>query len=94
DHWVPALNCPYSWASEAGHILGIDQPFSATYTIHDGFIKFSLRSAKDGLDVSKIAEMFGGGGHEHAAGFSISDFSHFAFVKEEEGYFLQALESK
>ena len=32
---------------------------------------FSLRSTEDGLDVSEIASKFGGGGHKHAAGFSV-----------------------
>jgi len=40
-----------------------------------------LRSAKEGgLDVSEIAEKFGGGGHKHAAGFTIpmieADYFH------------------
>lgn len=90
-HWVPALNCPYSMASEAGNRLSQGHPFAATYTINDGSIKFSLRSQEDGEDVSKIAEMFGGGGHKHAAGFSISDFTHFAFVTKDEGYELSAV---
>jgi nanoRNase/pAp phosphatase (c-di-AMP/oligoRNAs hydrolase) len=32
----------------------------------------SLRSRDDGPDVSEIAKRFGGGGHEHAAGFRCS----------------------
>lgn len=35
--------------------------------------RYSLRSAKDGPDVSEIARVFGGGGHKHAAGFSHVD---------------------
>lgn len=72
-HEVPVANVPYFWASEAGNIMAVGHPFAATY--HDGSDgrrKFSLRSAKDGgLDVSEIAAKFGGGGHEHAAGFAI-----------------------
>ena len=37
----------------------------------DGYIKGSLRSSSDSLDVSKIARAFGGGGHVKAAGFKI-----------------------
>ncbi len=37
----------------------------------DGKIKGSLRSKKI-IDVSKVAEVFGGGGHKRAAGFEIS----------------------
>ncbi len=37
----------------------------------DGTIKASLRTTQPGVDVSKIAKYFGGGGHKKAAGFSI-----------------------
>ncbi len=37
----------------------------------DGTIKGSLRTTEPGVDVSKIAEFFGGGGHKKAAGFTI-----------------------
>ena len=33
---------------------------------------FSLRSREDGLDVSEIATLFGGGGHRNAAGFRLT----------------------
>jgi nanoRNase/pAp phosphatase (c-di-AMP/oligoRNAs hydrolase) len=32
---------------------------------------FSLRSTEEGLDVSEIAKLYGGGGHKHAAGFKV-----------------------
>lgn len=68
---VPILNAPYSWASDAGHIMSESQPFAACYyDTREGRI-FSLRSDKDGLDVSEIAVKFGGGGHKHAAGFKL-----------------------
>lgn len=71
-HTVPVANVPYMLASAAGHILGAGQPFAAVYFDQgDGQRKYSLRSAPDGLDVNKIAKGFGGGGHEHAAGFSV-----------------------
>lgn len=37
----------------------------------DGRIKGSLRTEKDGVDVSKMAKEYGGGGHKRAAGFNI-----------------------
>lgn len=40
----------------------------------DGAIKISLRS-KGPLDVSKIAQKYGGGGHKNAAGFTIASFA-------------------
>lgn len=36
---------------------------------NDNFIKCSLRTTKNDVDVSKIAKRFGGGGHAKAAGF-------------------------
>jgi uncharacterized protein len=44
-------------------------PFAACFWIDGKEMAFSLRSAPDGLDVSEIAKRFGGGGHQHAAGF-------------------------
>jgi len=38
----------------------------------DGTIKGSLRSS-GGIDVERIADMFGGGGHRHAAGFDLKN---------------------
>ena len=46
--------------------------FAATYYVQ-GFVKtYSLRSLPDGADVNAIANLYGGGGHKHAAGFTIS----------------------
>ncbi|MCS7164321.1 MAG: DHHA1 domain-containing protein, partial [Thermodesulfovibrio sp.] len=38
--------------------------------IQEGLLKVSIRS-KGELDISKIAEEFGGGGHKNAAGYRI-----------------------
>ena len=38
----------------------------------DNIIKCSLRTTKDHIDVAKLAQKFGGGGHAKAAGFSIT----------------------
>jgi oligoribonuclease NrnB/cAMP/cGMP phosphodiesterase (DHH superfamily) len=70
-HTVPACNVPSIWASEAGHILAQGHPFAACFWIDGDKIAFSLRSTPDGLDVSEIAKQFGGGGHQHAAGFKL-----------------------
>ena len=70
-HDVPVLNAPYFWSSDAGHIMGEGELFAACYwDTPDGRV-FSLRSADDGLDVSDIAKLFGGGGHAHASGFRL-----------------------
>ncbi|MDP2560483.1 DHHA1 domain-containing protein [Psychrobium sp. 1_MG-2023] len=68
---VPCVNSTHL-VSEMGDILAQGHPFAALY--FDKFDKriFSLRSAKDGIDVAKIAQKYGGGGHFHAAGFAIA----------------------
>lgn len=67
---IPVANVPFSMASEAGNVLDVGVPFSATYCDTAKGRAFSLRSAPDGIDVSEIAKKYGGGGHVHAAGFS------------------------
>ncbi len=42
------------------------------YETADGKIKGSFRTELDGLDLAKLANFFGGGGHKKAAGFSIT----------------------
>ncbi len=37
----------------------------------DGFVKGSLRTTHEGVDVSEMAAQFGGGGHKKASGFSV-----------------------
>lgn len=68
---VPVLNAPYFFSSDAGHIMGEGELFAACYWDTPEGRVFSLRSADDGLDVSEIATLHGGGGHEHAAGFRL-----------------------
>lgn len=71
-HYVPCLNAPFMWASEAGHIMAEEKPFSVTYFDHSKGRKYSLRSTDEGLDVSTIAKDYGGGGHRNAAGFELT----------------------
>ena len=49
-----------------------DARASLVLTEREGEIKGSLRTLKKDVDVSKIAHLFGGGGHKRAAGFTIS----------------------
>jgi uncharacterized protein len=70
-HTVPACNVPPPWASDAGHIMAQGHPFAACFWIDGDKIAFSLRSTPEGIDVSEIAKQFGGGGHQHAAGFKL-----------------------
>ena len=46
-----------------------DFPFAAVAVPHEDRMRYSLRSTDDRVDVSKIAEQYGGGGHRNAAGF-------------------------
>jgi len=71
EYIVPLVNISHTMASDAGHIMAENNPFAVTYTDGPNRRYFSLRSRSNGVDVSKIALQFGGGGHKHAAGFSV-----------------------
>jgi nanoRNase/pAp phosphatase (c-di-AMP/oligoRNAs hydrolase) len=57
--------------SQIGERLSADAPFCIIWHDRDGRRYYSMRSREDGTDVGAIAASFGGGGHTHAAGFSI-----------------------
>jgi len=69
---VPVANIPYMLGSDMCMALAKHEPFSAYYYDKPDDREFGLRSEEGGVDVSKIAVMFGGGGHEHASGFRVS----------------------
>lgn len=71
-HKVPCVNAPWLFASEIAGDLSEGEPFAACYWDTPKGIVFSLRSKENGLDVAKIAEYYGGGGHKHASGFTDS----------------------
>ena len=77
-HKVWVANLPYTFSSEAGHLLAKEGPFGATFYLDGDYAIFSLRSVEGGQDVSEIAKVFGGGGHKHAAGFKI----RYHFIRE------------
>lgn len=70
---VLVANIPKSMASDACQMMLTEAtPFAASYFDKPSGREFSLRSRSNGLlDVSKIAECYGGGGHKHAAGFTL-----------------------
>ncbi|MFG6111147.1 DHHA1 domain-containing protein [Stenotrophomonas nematodicola] len=68
---VPVASLPYTLASDAGHLMAKGQPFAACYYDKAAGRVFSLRSADDGVDVSEVAKLYGGGGHARAAGFTV-----------------------
>jgi len=72
---VPVANLPYTFSSEAGHLMAQGEPFAACYWDTPNGRVFSLRSSDVGQDVSAVAKLYGGGGHRNAAGFSVP-FSH------------------
>jgi len=70
-HTVPVASLPYTMVSDAAHAMAEGQPFAACYwDTADGRV-FGLRSTDEGLDVSEIAKLYGGGGHAKAAGFKV-----------------------
>jgi oligoribonuclease NrnB/cAMP/cGMP phosphodiesterase (DHH superfamily) len=66
---VPIVNCYNEIASDLLGELAEDHPFAAGYQDQGNQRKWSLRSSASGADVAEIATRFGGGGHQHAAGF-------------------------
>ena len=70
-HRVPIVHSPIL-TSQIGERLSGDYPFCVIWHQKDQRRYFSLRSKEGGISVEKIAAQFGGGGHTHAAGFSIS----------------------
>ena len=58
--------------SQIGEQLSPHYPFCVIWHDRDGRRYFSMRSRADGTDVGTIAASFGGGGHTHAAGFSVA----------------------
>ncbi len=70
-HSVPVASLPYTLSSDAGHLMALDEPFAACYWDTSEGRTFSLRSNDEGLDVSEVAKIYGGGGHRNAAGFSV-----------------------
>ena len=70
---VPVVNTPVLASEACERLLEMypEAPFAAAYHDLDGSRKWSLRSRTSGsFDVSKVAQMLGGGGHPHAAGFT------------------------
>jgi oligoribonuclease NrnB/cAMP/cGMP phosphodiesterase (DHH superfamily) len=67
---VPIINCTHL-ISETLHELAKDAPFAVGYFDTPQKRVYSLRSVDGGVNVANIAKLFGGGGHKHAAGFTM-----------------------
>jgi len=76
---VPVCNSSFALASDVAGELAEGRPFAAVYyKTPDGYV-YSLRSrGEKGIDVSKVALKFGGGGHAQAAGFKTKDIAHYS----------------
>jgi oligoribonuclease NrnB/cAMP/cGMP phosphodiesterase (DHH superfamily) len=71
-HEGKIVNCSTVFSSEVGHEITKETgTYGATYTIlKDGTVVVSLRSVGE-YKVNDIAKLFGGGGHNNAAGFNV-----------------------
>jgi len=69
---VPITNATFL-TSEIGNALADGHPFAAVFFITpNNQVVYNLRSRGDtGLDVGEIARQYGGGGHRHAAAFTL-----------------------
>ena len=73
---VPVVNAPSSIGSELLHQLSDGYPFAVAYEDKSERRVWQLRSGGEkAIDVSLIAQQFGGGGHKNASGFSTGSFS-------------------
>lgn len=76
DYTVPVCNSSFALASDVAGELSEGHPFAAVfYETDEGYV-YSLRSRQGGIDVSKIALQFGGGGHAQASGFKSKTLVH------------------
>jgi hypothetical protein len=73
EEGVPCVNSPTLQSEVCEELLRKwrTAPFAAVWWDEGQMRIWSLRSRKDGVDVSKIAEVYGGGGHRNAAGFTL-----------------------
>ncbi len=71
NYTVPVVNAPSSIASDLLQDLSAGKPFAASYEDREDKRIWQLRSSgEEGLDVSEIATLYGGGGHKRASGFT------------------------
>jgi len=78
---VEAVNAPKMYASEIGNILAKTNDFGVTYFDTLEYREFSLRGEVGKIDVSLVAEQYGGGGHVTSAGFKVPHSHRLASLK-------------
>lgn len=69
-HKVSAVNSPILISEIGGELVKRDPPFGIIWYQDNSKIKVSLRG-NGAIDLTKIAEKYGGGGHKNAAGFKL-----------------------
>lgn len=77
---IPLINVPRALAAEALQQLANDHVFAIGYYDDATHRVVSLRSNKGGQEVKELAEQYGGGGHEHAAAFTVPRDHAFARI--------------
>lgn len=65
--------------SEVATILAEGRPFGIVWRMRRKGIYTSLRSKEGGVNVAELAKKYGGGGHEHAAGFLVPTLADLPF---------------
>lgn len=81
---VYACNAPSFIRSELGHLLALKKgPFSIVYRFEGDVLRVSLRGDKT-IDVSAIAQKYGGGGHHEAAGIIMKNQNPLPFVTKKD----------
>ena len=84
---VKAVNCADpSLVSFLGNRLAIGERFAATFYMQPNRLwKFSIRSiigeGLPGVDVSEVAKIYGGGGHNQASGFKVDTLFKIEIIK-------------
>jgi len=72
---IPVVNAPGTIGSDLLHQLSDGYAFAAAYEDKRDRRVWQLRSGgKKAIDVSEIAQQYGGGGHKNASGFSSEHF--------------------
>lgn len=98
DSVVPMASLPYIFSSDAAHAMAVAYEngnyFAACYWDTPTGRTFSLRSTDWGMDVSLIAAHYGGGGHKHAAGFSVPKDHRLANRTKDEDAVQEAIKAR
>ncbi len=74
-HTAMACNAPSPFNSGVANYLANTHPevdFAVTFAVESGQARISFRSRREGMDVTTIAKILGGGGHPHASGAVVS----------------------